>query len=139
LCSTPWTASADNVPRNRLDLSLAAGGHDNIGIEMVRLNPAPIAAPPLGKRLHIGVIEVLALCLLAVAGLGASIHFGMRWLHQHRIPGMVVPLPATTVNFAVVRGPKSDETIVSFLLASGWELRNIPKEQQKPCRDAIGE
>jgi len=42
---TPEAAS-----RALLDLALAAGGHDNIGIEMVRLSP-PSAAPPWFSRL----------------------------------------------------------------------------------------
>lgn len=71
----------ETAAQSLLDLALAAGGHDNIGIEMARLDPAP--APPPAKRRRPGLLEVLALCLLALATLGTLAYFGYlrHWLH----------------------------------------------------------
>jgi hypothetical protein len=73
-----------------LYLALAAGGHDNIGIELVRLSAPPVAAssvvtPPRQRR----KFGVLAIWLLSLAGLGALANFAMthHWLdtllHPH--------------------------------------------------------
>ena len=74
--------------RTLLNLALAAGGPDNIGIEIVRLSSPPIAVAQAVKEPHRhGLMEILALCLLAIAGLGTLAYFVTQhhWLHtlQH--------------------------------------------------------
>ena len=79
-------ATVGNAAHMLLELALAAGGQDNIGIEMARLVLPPAPAPPASKRFRPGFMGILALCLLALAGLGALAHFGIRhhWLHALR-------------------------------------------------------
>lgn len=96
--------SVEAAAQALLDLALAAGGQDNIGIEMVRLNlSAAAAAPQSGKRRHIGLMEILALCLLVIAGLGASAYFGMQsqWAknlrHPHSTPASPTPAPTAVI------------------------------------------
>jgi protein phosphatase len=71
--------------RALLDLALDAGGHDNIGIELARVSVAsPAAAPILQRRPRF--MEILAVCLLVFAALGALVSMGLRhhWLHGLR-------------------------------------------------------
>jgi protein phosphatase len=72
--------TAEGAAKALLELALAAGGQDNIGIELARL-AAPAALrvdPPRGR----GAVEITAVCLLAFAVLGALVSFAMRhhWL-----------------------------------------------------------
>jgi serine/threonine protein phosphatase PrpC len=64
-----------------LELALAAGGHDNIGIEMARLANAAAVAPagPVRRR---GFMDFFAVFLLVFAALGAIVSYGLRhhWL-----------------------------------------------------------
>jgi len=67
-----------------LQLALAAGGQDNIGIEMARLaGPVAVAlaAVPLRRR---GFMDFFAVFLLIFAALGAIVTYGVRhqWLHN---------------------------------------------------------
>ena len=68
-----------------LDLALAAGGRDNIGIEMVRLSRAPAAVALKQPRRH-GALLTMSACLLAIAGLGALAWIALHtdWLHALR-------------------------------------------------------
>jgi protein phosphatase len=70
-----------------LESALAAGGHDNIGIELARLSLPPVATPPVPtrQRRH-GFMEILAVCLIVFAGLGALVTFGVlhHWFHSLR-------------------------------------------------------
>jgi hypothetical protein len=80
----------DGAAKAMLDLALAAGGHDNIGIELVRVSAPPVAPPvaitPPRQRKKIGV---LAIWLLSLAGLGALANYAVNhhWLdtllHPH--------------------------------------------------------
>jgi len=82
--------SVDGAAKAMLDLALAAGGHDNIGIELVRVSAPPVAPPvaitPPRQRKKIGV---LAIWLLSLAGLGALANYAVNhhWLdtllHPH--------------------------------------------------------
>jgi protein phosphatase len=75
--------TVDGAARAMLDLALVAGGHDNIGIELVRLSAPPVTVPaavtPPRKR---GKFGVLALWVLSLAGLGALAWFAIthHWL-----------------------------------------------------------
>jgi hypothetical protein len=95
--------SVEAAAQALLDLALAAGGQDNIGIEMVRLNLSAAAAAPPSKRRHVGFMEILALCLLVIAGLGASAYFGMQshWMknlrHPHSTPASPTPAPTVAI------------------------------------------
>jgi serine/threonine protein phosphatase PrpC len=51
-----------------LELALAAGGHDNIGIEMARLIPPP-DIPPRHQQVNPALIWVLGVFLLSLVGL----------------------------------------------------------------------
>jgi hypothetical protein len=71
---------------------------------MVRLNlSAAAAAPPSSKRRHVGFMEILALCLLVIAGLGASAYFGMQshWIknlrHPHSTPASTSSAPTAVI------------------------------------------
>jgi serine/threonine protein phosphatase PrpC len=70
----------ETAAQSLLDLALAAGGHDNIGIEMVRVAKAPVAfKPPRRTRF----VTILGACLLALAVLAALAWFALKshWLH----------------------------------------------------------
>jgi serine/threonine protein phosphatase PrpC len=58
-------ASAHNL----LELALAAGGHDNVGIEMARLIPPPDPPPPPRAENYLALKIVMAMLLVAVAAL----------------------------------------------------------------------
>ena len=97
--------SVEAAAQALLDLALDAGGQDNNGIEMVRLNlSAAAAAPQSSKRYHLGFMEILALCLLAIAGLGASAYFGVQshWakklLHPHSVPANPATAPPAVIS-----------------------------------------
>jgi protein phosphatase len=57
----------DAAAQNLIDLALAAGGHDNISIEIARLIPPP--APPRRAGLPPWFKWIVTLFLLAIAGL----------------------------------------------------------------------
>jgi len=65
-----------------LDLALAAGGHDNIGLAMARMSKAPPAVKKPRRRF----LAILAASLLVIAGLGVLAWFAMHshWLHALR-------------------------------------------------------
>ncbi len=67
-----------------LELALAAGGHDNIGIQMARLAGPASAAPQPPRRGRF--MPFFALCLLLAAGLCAIAYFGIQhhWVHALR-------------------------------------------------------
>jgi protein phosphatase len=62
--------TVETAARNLLELALAAGGHDNIGIAMARLIQPP-DLPAQKSENYIPIKLVLALLLLAIATLGA--------------------------------------------------------------------
>ncbi|HWG21901.1 MAG TPA: protein phosphatase 2C domain-containing protein [Terracidiphilus sp.] len=77
----------ENVAARLLQLALDAGGHDNIGIELARVQTKPIA--PAG-RMHISLfrrrIQFLAVCLLLFAGFGALLFLALEhhwWIFAH--------------------------------------------------------
>jgi protein phosphatase len=138
--------TVETAAQSLLDLALAAGGHDNIGIEMVRLNPSA-AATPRSKRLHAGGMEILAICLLAFAAVGASAYFGTRspwvenWRHLHSLSKTGIPAPAIKLNVAVLRDPNAGSFYlpVPEFLSSGWPISELPLENQASCRSFIGQ
>jgi hypothetical protein len=60
--------SPEAAAHNLLELALAAGGHDNIGIEMARLI-APPDIPPRHQQVNPALIWVLGVFLLSLVGL----------------------------------------------------------------------
>jgi serine/threonine protein phosphatase PrpC len=61
--------TVEAAARNLLELALAAGGHDNIGIEMARLIQPPDAAPLPRTESYLALRIVLAMVLIALAAL----------------------------------------------------------------------
>jgi len=125
-----------------LDLALAAGGHDNIGIEMARLKPpsnAALAAPKPPRRK--GFMEFFALGLLAVAALGALAYFTVKnpWfknLLHSRVPAQTAqadaPSPTSPLTYAIV-GPDADES--KLYPVPGWSPADLPGDKQYACRE----
>jgi protein phosphatase len=58
--------TVEAAAHNLLELALAAGGHDNVGIEMARLIPPPDAPPPRSEN-YLALKIVLTMLLIAVA------------------------------------------------------------------------
>jgi serine/threonine protein phosphatase PrpC len=58
--------TVEAAAHNLLELALAAGGHDNIGIEMARLIPPPDVPPPRAEN-YLALKIVMTMLLLAVA------------------------------------------------------------------------
>lgn len=136
--------TVETAARALLGLALAQGGHDNIAIEMARLLPAPPAPPP-GRRTRIGFMEILALCLLAFAGLGAFAYFAARghWLqdlvHLRHLSsatnGGAASEPASPLTIAVVQGPGAEPFDLSELSAPGWQRVEVAGENRVTCQD----
>jgi hypothetical protein len=89
--------ATEAVARALLDLALAAGGQDNIGIELARVtDPAAVVEPvepvkpvePVAPPRSRGFMGFLAVGLLVFAALGTLISFGLRhqWLHYFQHP-----------------------------------------------------
>jgi protein phosphatase len=127
------------------NLALAAGGHDNIGIVMARLErnqsqPTPAESVPArasarGKQpRRSGFLELLALLLLGVGGLGALAYFAYQnhWLDKllaHRATHALSVVEKFT--FAIV-GDTGDAG--SEPSASAWRRMEIPEEKLESCR-----
>jgi serine/threonine protein phosphatase PrpC len=58
--------TVEAAAHNLLELALAAGGHDNVGIEMARLIPPPDAPPPRSEN-YLALKIVMTMLLIAVA------------------------------------------------------------------------
>jgi protein phosphatase len=70
--------SVEAVTRNLLELSLAAGGHNDIGIEMARLiQPISVAPPRPAVRHPLAFKWVFLLLTLAFAGICALAYFAL--------------------------------------------------------------
>jgi serine/threonine protein phosphatase PrpC len=71
-----------------LDLALAAGGLDNIGIELARVADPKAIVEPVKPPRRRGFMGILAVGLLVFAALGTLISFGLRhqWLHFFQHP-----------------------------------------------------
>ena len=130
-----------------LELALAAGGHDNIGIELARISAPPVAflpAPHPPRRTRF--IEFLALGLLAVAALGALSYFAMKapWIkallhsHWHAQPAQAdsVSPPAPLLSYAVVLGPGANSSNLSAV--TGWIPAELKPDKQPSCQELTG-
>jgi protein phosphatase len=145
LVATDPELTVETATQSLLDLALAAGGHDNIGIEMVRLSPSAAEAPPVSRRFHAGVMEILAICLLAFAVVGASAYFGLHspWVHNlwsllHH-PKPESPVPAIKLNVAVLKDPNADSFDFSGYFPAGSTIKYFHSEDQPSCRSVIGQ
>jgi hypothetical protein len=58
-----------------LELALATGGHDNIGIEIARIIQPPAVHPPRNEQAGRLLTSILTIVLLAVAGLLLLVYF----------------------------------------------------------------
>jgi protein phosphatase len=114
-------------------LAMAAGGHDNIGIELVRLSLPPVAVDFKGPRRH-GFLEILAVCLLAVAAFGAVAYFAMQsqWLRAiwPRRSHASTSAPSRSV---AVLGP-AGAMVANLTETSGWQRSNIPLDKVPECQ-----
>jgi protein phosphatase len=105
-----------------LELALTAGGHDNVGIEFLRVSNGAAKAPPspsagafrstrmFGK---LRLIEILAFVLLALAAIGAPAYFAYieHWFHLAGKAPQNTPVPSQTApaggSHSPAAGPKN--------------------------------
>ena len=138
--------TAEAASQALLELALAAGGHDNIGIELARLNiPSAVAPAPSKLPLRKGFMELFALCLIAVAALGALGYSAVRapWfkslLHSNRQAQRAQTDAAnqeSPLTFAVVLGPGADDS--NLYPVPGWNRAELAADKQYECRELAG-
>jgi protein phosphatase len=131
--------SVERTARRLLELALAAGGHDNIGIELARLSRPPALLPrslriPRRDRL----MQILAVCLLAFAALGTLAYFAAQspqlrsLLHRGR---HALLQPSSPLAFAVLAGPGVDPGDLSD--QPGWHLIEPDADRRAPCLNLV--
>ncbi|MGA2673178.1 MAG: protein phosphatase 2C domain-containing protein [Terracidiphilus sp.] len=129
----------ERTARGLLELALAAGGHDNIGIELVRLS-RPLAVIPRSIKppRRYRFMEVLAVCLLAFAALGTLAYFAAQspklqsLLHwsRHESSRLASPLA-----FAVLAGPDVD--LGDLADKPGWHLIEPDPDRRASCLSLV--
>ncbi|MGB8259957.1 MAG: protein phosphatase 2C domain-containing protein [Terracidiphilus sp.] len=156
--------SLEKAAQTLLDLALAAGGQDNIGIEMARLSAA--AAPRAARTLpdqprhRLGWMEILAIFLLTFACLGvtawAALHFGWIGAVRARLhpnapvatqPAADAPLAddryLDDVNpepktYVVVFANREDEAKAAVPPVKGWTRESMDESHADSCRGFAG-
>jgi protein phosphatase len=90
--ATDLALDVEAASQAMLELALTVGGHDNVGIEMVRVanSPAPMPASPSASAFQTTrksgkgkLIQILTVALLAIAAIGALAYvaFLEHWFH----------------------------------------------------------
>jgi protein phosphatase len=136
--------NVDGAGRALLDLALAAGGQDNIGIELARIGLPAGGAPASfkGPRRR-GFMEFFALGLLAVGVLGAAAYFAGRspavrnMLHSAATARTASPDAATQgagagLTYAMILGQGADES--KLYPVQGWNPSDVLPEKVFTCR-----
>ncbi len=128
--------------RALLDLALAAGGQDNIGIELARVNlPGAGALASFKGPRRKGFMEFFAMGLLAVAALGALAFFAVKspafrnMFHSGgaaRTAASDGAPQGAALTYAMILGQGADES--KLYPVSGWSPAEVEPERVYTCR-----